>query len=79
MSPVGGRSDAVAEVTITLNGETRALPSGTRLVALLEASGIDVERIAVERNGVVVPRSAHDGIVVAEGDLFEVVQFVGGG
>ena len=66
-------------MSITLNGEPRSVPAGSRLVDLLERAGVDVRRIAVERNRVTVPRVDIQDLVVADGDAFEVVQFVGGG
>ena len=66
-------------VRIKLNGEGREVPAGTLLTALLESLSVDSRRIAVERNGEVVPRSQHAAVVVADGDSFEVVAFVGGG
>jgi thiamine biosynthesis protein ThiS len=67
------------KVTFTLNGEPREVASGTGLVEVLESLGIDARRIAVERNREVVPRARHAEVLIAEGDAFEVVHFVGGG
>ena len=66
-------------VAVTLNGQRREIAAGTRLVELLESMGVDVKRIAVERNRVVVPRKDHAGVTLDDGDELEVVQFVGGG
>ncbi len=71
--------DTAASVTVTLNGEAVSAGAGTRLLDLLASRGVSPERIAVERNGQVVPRGGHRDIVMAEGDVFEVVHFVGGG
>ena len=60
------------------NGESRALPAATTiadLIALLEVRG----RYAVEVNGDIVPRSAHAGHRLADGDRVEVVAAIGGG
>ena len=46
------------------------------LVARLELSG---KRIAVERNGEIVPKSAHGSTLLADGDRLEIVVAVGGG
>jgi thiamine biosynthesis protein ThiS len=66
-------------VTATVNGERLDLPDGSRLVDVLEARGVDVRRIVLERNREIVPRARHSEVVVADGDVFEVVHFVGGG
>lgn len=63
---------------IQVNGEHREVEA-TTVLALVEELGLDVRKVAVERNLEIVPRSLHGGTPVAEGDRFEVVQFVGGG
>ncbi len=69
---------APAPVTITLNGEPRrtAAPS---IAALAAELGLDPAKVAVERNGVIAPRSQLAETPVAEGDVIEIVHFVGGG
>ena len=68
-----------ARVRAVVNGEAVEMEAGTRLVDFLGGRGIDAARIAVERARVVVPRGQHASVVVEEGDVFEVVHFVGGG
>ena len=63
---------------IQVNGEPREV-AATTVLALVEELGLDVRKVAVERNLEIVPRSLHGATPVAEGDRFEVVQFVGGG
>ncbi len=63
---------------VRVNGEERDL-AGRSLADYLEASGFCPERVAVERNGRIVPRAAYDETVFREGDEVEVVSFVGGG
>jgi len=66
-------------MTITLNGEARALADATTVAALLLAIGLDVRKVAVERNEEIVPRSAYAATLLAEGDALEIVHFIGGG
>ncbi|MDE2182455.1 MAG: sulfur carrier protein ThiS [Alphaproteobacteria bacterium] len=66
-------------VTVTINGETRHLGGPVSLSVFLKGMGFDPAKIAVERNLEVVPRSAYDATVLAEGDRLEIVQFIGGG
>ena len=63
---------------IQVNGEPRDTRAAT-VLALVEELGLDVRKVAVERNLEIVPKSLHATTPVAEGDRFEVVQFVGGG
>jgi sulfur carrier protein len=64
---------------ITLNGETRTVSPATTLVDLLVELELAGKRLAVERNGEIVPRSQHASTVLSEGDALEIVVAVGGG
>ena len=66
-------------VRATVNGEDVVVPPGTLLLDFLATRGVEPSRIAVERNGDVVPRAGQSGLMIAPGDVFEVVHFVGGG
>lgn len=63
---------------IQINGEPREVQAAT-ILALVQELGLDVRKVAVERNLEIVPRSLHDRTALAAGDRIEVVQFVGGG
>ena len=63
---------------IQVNGEHRDTRAQT-VLALVEELGLDVRKVAVERNLEIVPKSLHAATPIAEGDRIEVVQFVGGG
>ena len=63
---------------IQVNGEHREVEAAT-ILALVEELGLDVRKVAVERNLEIVPRSLHGATALAEGDRVELVQFVGGG
>ena len=63
---------------IQVNGEPREVAAAT-VLALVEELGLNVRKVAVERNLEIVPRSLHGSTPIAEGDRIEVVQFVGGG
>ncbi len=62
-----------------VNGEARELPEGMTLAQLIESLGLKGMRLAVEVNGDIVPKSAYEGFVIAEGDRIEVVRAIGGG
>ena len=68
-----------AMIHITLNGKPRSLAAPVTFEALLEELALAGRRIAVERNGDIVPRSRFGEERVADGDRIEVVVAVGGG
>lgn len=63
---------------ITVNGEELNL-SGKTLGEYLFDTKYDKMRIAVERNGDIVPKSKYDETLLCDGDVVEIVSFVGGG
>lgn len=64
---------------VTVNGETRDLPTGISVAGLLRELGLPQEHVAVEVNRGVVPRREHESTTLREGDRVEVVSFTGGG
>ena len=69
-------------LTITLNGHYRSFdslsPSAT-LDQLIAELGLKGDRVAVEHNGEIVPRTRWSETPLKESDRLEVVHFVGGG
>ena len=63
---------------VKINGKCLEL-AGSTLQEYLASAGYDMTRIAVERNGEIVPKAAYGETVLQEGDSLEVVSFVGGG
>lgn len=63
---------------IKVNG-TMVSCAGSTLTDYLRSAGYNTTRIAVERNGDIVPKSQYDATVLQDGDVLEVVSFVGGG
>ena len=53
--------------------------AGKSLLDYLAAANYDPRRVAVERNGDIVPKARYSETVLADGDTVEVVSFVGGG
>ena len=53
--------------------------AGKTIAEYLATTSYSPERIAVERNGEIVPKAEYDRAVLADGDSVEVVSFVGGG
>ena len=64
---------------LIINGEAQQLPAPISVAALLESRGLAGKRVAVERNGEIVPKSRHAETVLAAGDRIEIVVAVGGG
>lgn len=75
----GARPDPAAAVRVTVGGQPREVAAGTTVAELLATLGATGSPCAVEINCEIVPRSAHAGCQLAEGDAIEVVGFVGGG
>lgn len=63
---------------IKVNGEWED-KAGMSLLAYLESEGCNVNRIAVEHNGKIVPKQQYESLIMKDGDELEVVSFVGGG
>ena len=66
-------------ITVTINGDEKAVEPGQSIAKMLEGLGINPIRVAVERNLEIVPRSTLADVEIAEGDTYEIVHFVGGG
>ncbi|MEP0708001.1 MAG: sulfur carrier protein ThiS [Parvibaculum sp.] len=64
---------------LTVNGELRDVEGPITVLGLVESFGLKPQKIAVERNLEIVPRSAYGEVALAEGDRIEIVNFVGGG
>lgn len=66
-------------VQIIVNGEAREVPAGLGVPALLSHLGLPADRVAIERNLEILPRSQWPSITVQTGDRYEIVHLVGGG
>jgi len=67
-----------APLNLTVNGEPRSSSAAT-IAALVTELGLRPAKVAVERNGTIVPRSTLGEATLADGDVLEIVHFVGGG
>jgi sulfur carrier protein len=69
-------------LTLILNGQSRtfdSLSQSASLEQLIGELGLKGDRVAVEHNGEIVPRTSWAEAIVSGGDRLEVVHFVGGG
>lgn len=63
---------------VKINGKEKNV-AGMTVTEYLATTNYNPKRIAVERNGDIVPKSQYDNTVLQDGDSVEVVSFVGGG
>jgi thiazole synthase len=66
-------------ITITVNGQHKRVTAGLSIAALANELGLVPEKVAVERNLEIVPRSTLADVCLEDGDELEIVHFVGGG
>ena len=66
-------------IEVNVNGAAQSLVPDTDIAALLERLQLAGKRVAVERNGEIVPRSRFAQTTLTEGDRLEIVVAVGGG
>ncbi|TCM18641.1 sulfur carrier protein [Novosphingobium sp. PhB165] len=67
------------DILLTVNGEPRRIAPGSSIADLVADIGLDPKKVAVEHNGEIAPRSTLGDVVLADGDVLEIVHFVGGG
>jgi thiazole synthase len=68
-----------ADLNLTVNGEPRRAPAGSSIADLVRSLELEPIKVAVERNGEIAPRSTLANVTLADGDVLEIVHFVGGG
>jgi sulfur carrier protein len=66
-------------IQVTVNGAARRFDAPLAVAELVRRMSLAGKRIAVERNGEIVPKSAHGATLVTDGDRLEIVVAVGGG
>ena len=64
---------------IRVNGTPVESYEGKTIAEFLAENAYDPKRIAVERNGDILPKSQYESTVLQDGDCIEIVSFVGGG
>ena len=63
---------------VRINGEELDV-AGKTIAEYLATTSYDPGRIAVERNGDIVPKAQYGETILTDGDSVEIVSFVGGG
>ena len=66
-------------IQLSVNGQVQRVEPGADVARLLQMLELSGKRVAVERNGEIVPRSRYTETQLAEGDALEIVVAVGGG
>jgi sulfur carrier protein len=66
-------------IQLSVNGQPRRLANSASISELLDSLELADKRVAVERNGEIVPRSRYAHTALADGDRLEIVIAVGGG
>ena len=66
-------------IALTINGLSRSFAGPLNIARLIEELELKGKRIALERNGEIVPHSQFDQVALADGDALEIVVAVGGG
>ena len=67
------------DLSLIVNGEPRRAQAGSSIADLVRTLELDPAKVAVERNGAIVPRSTLGQVTLGDGDVLEIVHFVGGG
>ena len=79
MKCVNGLGYHSAMIQVTVNGAAQRFDAPLDVSSLLHRLSMAGKKVAVERNGEIVPRSAHAATQIADGDRLEIVVAVGGG
>ena len=65
-------------LSITVNGDSRQTSAAT-IADFVRELGLDPKKVAVEYNSEIAPRSTLHEVALSDGDVLEIVHFVGGG
>jgi thiazole synthase len=68
-----------ADLSLIVNGEPRRISAGSSIADLVLQLELNPAKVAVERNGEIAPRSTLADVILSDGDVLEIVHFVGGG
>ena len=66
-------------INVKINGDTHSLDDPLSLCDLLARFEIEKDKVAIEHNLAIVPKSTFDQVMVDDGDNLEIVHFIGGG
>ncbi|MCP1102187.1 sulfur carrier protein [Aequitasia blattaphilus] len=67
------------KVAVSINGNHCIVSGNITVLDMLLSNQYDVTKLAVEKNGQILPKAQFSSEIVQDGDVYEVVTFVGGG
>ncbi len=67
------------KIKIVINGRNNIVEHNTTLLQLINKLGIDKKKIAIELNTEIIPKSSYSKKLLLDGDVIEIVHFIGGG
>jgi sulfur carrier protein len=72
-------SEQFEVIAVVINGQPRSFPAPLSVARLLEHLALQGKRVALERNGEIIPRGTFATMELQDGDALEIVVAVGGG
>ncbi len=66
-------------IKVYINGDEMSFADTMSVTALMVELGMTKGRVALEKNREIVPRSTFDDVMIEDGDVMEIVHFIGGG
>ncbi len=69
----------VSKMNVFINGEPHCFARSISISAMLKELRLMPEKVAIERNLQIVPRSLFSQTELQDGDRIEIVRFIGGG
>lgn len=64
---------------ITCNGETKEITPNTTLVNFIKEMELKPDTVVAECDGRIINRDEYDSLVLQDGNVLELIRFVGGG
>ena len=64
---------------ITCNGETKELTQNTTLVSFIKDMNLNPDTVVAECDGRIIKRDEYDTLILSDGNVLELIRFVGGG
>jgi thiamine biosynthesis protein ThiS len=66
-------------IRVTVNGDAREIETNQTVAGFLGSLGLHPGLVVVERNREILDRDRYGDVTIEDGDVLELVHFVGGG